>query len=527
MSVVADSYSLENVLAGDDQAAAFVEVDGEHAVSRAQLRQAAAEAAQGLSALGVKRGDALAVWLPNGLAWLQLLAAAARIGVLIVPISTRYKAPEVRHLLQVSRARAIVTPTHFLETDYAAIAQSLQAEVATLEHVWPLAQPSAFMSFAVGHAAAATAGHAATASEPRTDLLCCFSTSGTTGFPKLAAHGHASIARHAAHVARALDFRPGDALLLMLPLFGVFGFMASLAALAGGARIVSLPHFEPEAAARAVQAHGITHIVGSDAMLDAMLNVAATDFSTWRRGVMADFAGLTETVAKRALKRGIRISGTYGSSECYSLMSFNDWNADAATLGAAGGVPHDPEIEVRVVDAETLKACAPGEPGEIQIRGPNLLVAYLNNPEATAKAFSADGWYRSGDLGHVADAGFVYLARMGDSLRLRGYLVNPAEIEHCLMGCAGVSGAQVVGAKVAGEGDVAIAYVTGVASLDEATLLAHCRAQMASFKLPRRILRIEEFPSINGPNGIKIQKRVLRERAQVLVDKALGRKLES
>ena len=512
----AGDYTLDAALAGGDDDPAFVDIGGGDAVSRARFRAAAADAAKGLIALGLERGDALAVWLPNGLAWLQLLAAAARIGVLIVPISTRYKAPEVRHLLQVSRARAIVTPARFLETDYAAIARSLQAEVPTLEYVWALEHPTAFMPFV--HPNSAALG------EARDELLCCFSTSGTTGFPKLAAHGHASIARHAVHVARALDFRPGDALLLMLPLFGVFGFMASVAALAGGARVVSLPHFDPEAAARAVAAHRITHVVGADAMLDTMLAIPDTDFSTWRRGVMADFAGLTTAVAEKAVARGIRISGTYGSSECYSLMSFNHWNGDAATLAQSGGVPHDAAIEVRIVDAQTLAPCAPREAGEIQIRGPNVLSAYLNNPEATAKAFTPDGWYRSGDLGHMRAAseggGFTYLARMGDSLRLRGYLVNPAEIERCLMACAGVSGAQVVGAKITGEGDVAIAYVTGAADLDHAHLLAHCRAHIASFKLPRRIVRVDEFPSINGPNGIKIQKRVLREWAQALVDAA-------
>jgi fatty-acyl-CoA synthase len=228
--------------------------------------------------------------------------------------------------------------------------------------------------------------------------------------------------------------------------------------------------------------------------------------------------GLTLPVTQRGDELGIKFSNTYGSSECYALMSFHDWQADAAQRAKSGGVPIDPEIGVRVADPESGRICAEGEPGEIQIRGPNLLSGYLNNPEATSKAMTADGWFRSGDLGFMEGAGFVYLARMGDSLRLRGYLVNPAEIENCLMEHTSVGGAQVVGVNRPGEGDMAVAYViAGTGVPDEAMLIAHCRERMASYKVPRRVILIDEFPAINGPNGNKIQKRVLREWAAAAV----------
>ena len=127
---------------------------------------------------------------------------------------------------------------------------------------------------------------------------------------------------------------------------------------------------------------------------------------------------------------------------------------------------------------------AEGERGEIQIRGPNVLAGYLNNPEATAKAMTADGWFRSGDLGYREGKGYVYLARMGDSLRLRGFLVDPAEIENCLIEHPSVSGAQVVGVKRTGEGDVAVAYViVPGGAADEAKLIVHCRERMAAYKV--------------------------------------------
>ena len=544
-SAAPELYSLENLLAGHDDAPAFVEQG--KTVSRGQLRAASAAAAHGLRALGFQRGDVLALWLPNGLAWVQLLFAAARLGVLIVPISTRYQAPEVKHLLEVSRARGIVAATRFLDTDYAAVAQRLKAEVATLELVLALEDVTSFMPFAgvvSGVAPAATPGVTpgadnATLADAGRDgaaLLCCFSTSGTTGPPKLAAHRHDSIARHAHYVAHALDIRPGNAMLCVLPFFGVFGFMAVLSALAGGAACVSMPVYHAGAAAHAIARHRISHVIGADTMFDAMMQIEGADFSSWRRAVQADFAGLTLAVTQRGADLGIAFSGTYGSSECYSLMSFQNFDAGVEQRAQAGGVPVDPDITVRIVDPETGRVLDAsgggqvlGEPGEIQIRGPNLLAAYLNNPEATARAMTADGWFRSGDLGYRDGAGFVYLARMGDSLRLRGYLVSPAEIENCLMQHASVGGAQVVGVKRAGQGDVAVAYVIAAAAQagpstgavppapDESNLLAHCRTSMAAYKVPVRIILIGEFPAINGPNGNKIQKRVLREWAQQLL----------
>jgi fatty-acyl-CoA synthase len=503
-----DTHTLEALLDGDADATALV-VD-EWRMSRGDLRRAGAGAAAMLAARGYRRGDALALWLPNGPVWMQLLFAAARLGVLIVPISTRYKTAEVRHLLTVSRARGIVVARHFLDIDYGAIATGLQAEVETLDEVIELADFNRFIEAGNAPPAPATGTVA--------DALCCFSTSGTTGFPKLAVHDHAGIARHAAHVAGALGVERGDAMLLVLPLYGVFGFVAALGTLAGGGACVFMPVFDAADVARAVPRHRITHFAGSDAMFDAVFRIEGADFSTWKRGALADFVGLPLQVTRRAEDFGIHLSGTYGSSECFALMSLHPPQEGTEERARAGGVPVDPAIEVRVVDPDTGAARAQGVPGEIQIRGPNVLTGYLHNREATAKAMTPDGWYRSGDLGYLDVRGFVYLARMGDSLRLRGYLVNPAEIETCLMQHASVSGAQVVGVNRPGEGDIAVAYVlAGDGAPEEAVLLAHCRERMAAYKVPRRIVTLDAFPSINGPNGIKIQKRTLREMAQALV----------
>jgi acyl-CoA synthetase (AMP-forming)/AMP-acid ligase II len=530
---------LEDLLAGQDERAAFWYAG--RTFSRRQLRDAAHQAAAGLHALGLRRGDALALWLPNGPAWLQLLFAASRLGLLVVPISTRYKAPEVLHLLKVSQARAVVTPGLFLGQDYAAIAAQLSDQLPSLQHRLVLDAPDGFFerSTALGSTGGRPADHpgdgpvvhpvvdcaVVPASQAHgSDLLVCFSTSGTTGAPKLAAHDHRSTPRHAVQVAHGLQISAQDVFLCTLPLFGVFGFMAALAPLSAGALLVLQPVFEAAPAAQAIAEHRVTHFVGSDGMLDSLMALPDVDLSSLRRGALADFSGLIGPVIARADPLGVRFSGTYGMSEVFSLMSFNDWNAPAAERSLAGGRVIHPEIEVRIAEPTTHQEVAVGETGEIQMRGPNVLAQYLNNPEATARAFTPDGWFRSGDLGQRREHGFTYLARMGDSLRLRGYLVNPSEIEAALMADPSIGGAQVVGVQRPGLGDVAVAFVIPAAGIDvahlpsEADQRARCAERVASYKVPTRILPLGEFPVINGPNGVKIQKRILREWAAQLLE---------
>jgi fatty-acyl-CoA synthase len=500
---------LLDLLDGHDEAPALI--DGPVRLTRATLRESAPRAARHLHDLGLRRGDTLALWLPNGAAWLQLLFACAELGVLVVPISTRYKQAEVRHLLQVSRARLLVVPRRFLDQDYAALATDLQAELDTLEQHLVIDDPTGLLPLPTDRLPQPATGQAQ-------DLLCCFSTSGTTGFPKLAAHGHHSIARHAWHVARALDIRPGDAMLCALPFYGVFGFMVVLGALAGGAACVLQAVFDASEAARMVPRHRLTHAVGGDAMFMPMLGEPGIDWQSMRHIVQADFIGMSAAVTERGQALGIRCSGTYGSSELYALMVLHDWNAPVAQRALAGGVPLDPGIQVRVADPESGRVLPDDEPGELQVRGPNMLACYLNNPEASAKALTPDGWFRTGDLATQQGTGFTYLARMGDSLRLRGYLVNPSEIENELMRHPAVSGAQVVGVKLPGQGDVAVAYVKlQAANPGEAALQAHCKAALANYKVPHRVVAVDEFPIVNGPNGGKIQKRVLREWARELL----------
>jgi fatty-acyl-CoA synthase len=184
-----------------------------------------------------------------------------------------------------------------------------------------------------------------------------------------------------------------------------------------------------------------------------------------------------------------------------------------------GGVPVSKQARLAVRDPETGSPLPIGASGELWIDAPSRFIEYLENPVATKRAIDADGMFRTGDLGRLTDTGFVYEARIGDAMRLGGFLVSPEEIEAVIQAQDGVVGVQVVAAS-RGEGDplpVAFVRLAHGAELDEATLRARCVEQLARFKVPKRIVVVEAFPIVDSPNGPKVQKVRLREMAQALL----------
>jgi fatty-acyl-CoA synthase len=480
---------------------------GERTLTRGELALASRRAATFLTGLDVKRGDTVAVWLPDGAVWMQLFFAAAQLGVLMIPVSTRFRLQEALHVVKTSKARVLVVPQNFLDFDYFGAASEIKAACDLLRHVvevpqfdlpeWSTCEPYPQW-------------------EGRdTDLLCTFMTSGTTGQPKLAAHTAGGIARHARNVARVNDMRAGDVVLCALPLYGVLGFVQAIAALASGAACVLLPVFKAEAAAAAIERRGVTHFFGSDAMFDMVLNAGDYSLSTWRCGAFPEYAGLGQRVIAQAWADwGVRLRALYGMSECFAMTAMRDVEGEAEQRGMPGGTPISTDIAFRIVDPASSEQLPDRQQGELQLRGYNVMAGYLNNPVATTATFTQDGWFRTGDLAYADGSAFCYVGRIRDSLRLRGYLVDPGEVEVFLAQHPGVLAAQVVGVHVEGEGDVAVAFVRGSATpASEGELLAYCKQGIAGFKVPRRIVAVDEFPQRDGPNGVKILKNVLRDMA--------------
>ena len=223
----------------------------------------------------------------------------------------------------------------------------------------------------------------------------------------------------------------------------------------------------------------------------------------------------------RALEEaGLFGNNAYGMSECLAYFALRPRNTAHAEAMYGGGVVVNPASGMRIRSTETGELCPPGAEGELEVNGPTLMLEYADNPEANAKAWTKDGWLRTGDLAYLREDGcLVYISRINDMLRLSGFLVSPAEIEAELEKDPAVAQAQVISINTE-RGVRAFGFVlpSGEGAVDEQALIARCRASLANYKCPIRVVTVADWPYAISPNTIKIQRVKLRDQAQALYD---------
>jgi fatty-acyl-CoA synthase len=494
--------------------------DAAGTLDRRTFQKRVLSVAAGLRGAGVGPGARVALWLPNGAGYLAAIFACARLGALAIHINTRFRLAEVGNLLRRSRAVAMVTEWGFPPVDFPAIFAALPAQdraalrcVLELKLSTSVTQLAGLPVLPLDGAAADAGPDEATGEKP----CLTFTTSGTTGGPKLVLHDQQTIAGHAADVARRIGLDAADAVLLgTLPFCGTFGNATVMAAIAGGAHVVCFAQFDGEAAAKLIRRHRITHVMGGDDMFGRIAAASGgRQFDSVRFSGFAAFHSTAAASIAAAEAAGMQPHGLYGSSEVQALFSV----AEGKNRLLGGGVPVSVQARLAVRDPETGSVLPSGASGELWIDAPSRFVAYLEDPAATERAIDADGMFRTGDLARLADTGFVYEARIGDAMRLGGFLVSPEEIEAVIQAQTGVAGVQVVAAS-RGEGDpVPVAFVRPAdgTELDETALRARCLEQLARFKVPERIVVVEAFPIVDSPNGPKVQRVRLREMAELLL----------
>ncbi len=463
----------------------IIELD-DGTVTGAQLVDAGRRVAAEWSAAGLRPGDRVGLWLSNGRRYLEALAACAAGGFAAVSVNTRWSRDEAAALLGRSGARMLRT---------ASDDRALDPDSGSPGGTLALDDDQPFV---------------------------IFTTSGTTSRPKMVLHGQRSIVDHAHDAGRAFGYGSGTPVLVAMPLCGVFGLASFTAAIAAGAPIIMPPTIDPAAIADTVEQRGIVSINGSDDLFQRMLATGA-DLSSIRVGGYARFNTSLDGIVARAEKRGMTLTGLYGMSEVQALYSLRDPSAPAEVRERAGGTVVSRHADVRVVD------------DELQLKGPSLFAGYLAeggsrvDTDLTAAQFADGGWFRTGDAAVLEEPAadgrptFAYRTRMGDVLRLGGFLVAPAEIESALIGFAGIEAAQVVAVERP-SGARPVAFVTGGfgvdgrrGEVDESAVIDHCAGQLARYKVPIRVLVVDEFPTTPSANGTKIQRVKLREMAAAAV----------
>ncbi len=519
---------LDRLVRADPDAAALIDRGPDGAaipLTAAELAARVAALTAELGERGIGAGDAVAVWLPNwsdALVW--QFAVAAR-GAHVIGVNTRYGVDDVTHVLERARPSLVVLPAAFHALDLpdrlrAAVAgySGPVPEVAVVPGPGrdPVTDPVGYDAGAGAWSASVVPVPAASTAQDPAALVVAFTTSGSTGMPKLAAHSAGAVVGHAVADAAAMGLHPGDTVLGALPLSGVFGYNAALAGLAAGATVLLEPVFDAGAVLEAMARHRVTHVGAGDDMLLRIVQACAEnprELPDWRWLGIADFQGRSREIAEWARDtHRVRTTGLYGSSEAFALLAMWPDDEPEPRRWTGGGRLVGPAGEVRAVDPDSRDALDEGTEGELEFRGPTVVDAYLGEPDRPTR--DPDGWFASGDLGVVSEPGvFTYTCRAGDALRLRGFLVDPAEIEVRLAAHPSVDTAKVVGVPGPDGATRAVAFVVGEpgAAPDPDALRAWCAEALARFKVPHAVRVLDEMPTTSGTNGTKIRAATLRE----------------
>lgn len=467
------------------------------------------------SRTGFKAGDRVALWLPNCIEWVECLLACARLGVTVISVNTRFRSHEVQDVIERGKTRWLIYWPEFKGIGFKQILddidpfviESLKASL-TLDQIQGFAETDCEPPEAHGDHGVIT-----------------FTTSGTTSLPKFVLHTQTSLICHADAIANAFQYDESTRVLASAPFCGTFGFSTLSGGLLTGRPVICEPVSDAHSLLNLIREHRITHTFANNSLIQQIMEASNSrdDFLSCRLFGFAAFAPALGDLFDMALKNGLPLTGLYGSSELQALLAAQPTDptkGDLSVLHQPGGLLVHPTARVRTRDPETGHLLPHGQSGELEILSPSHMSAYLDQPEETHKAFTEDGYFKTGDLGTcVSDQQFVFQARMGDSLRLGGFLVNPAEIEQAVEELPGVLAAQIVGAQK-GDKLVPVAFVliqSGYTSIPD-EWAAQCKRRLAGFKVPVHFEVLDDFPTVQSANSTKIQKHRLREMAQSILD---------
>ena len=428
-----------------------------------------------LNARGLGAGDRLAIYLPNRIEYIDLFLACTRLGVIVVPINVLYRDREMSHILGDATPKAVVVAD---------------------EAAWGRADHQAWGIDALAQAASARAVTPIDAALDAATPAALVYTSGTTGPAKGAVITHGNLCANARMLVDAWRFTAADRLLLALPLFHVHGLGNGVHCwLLSGCRTRLLERFDHASAAATLRDFRPTVFFGVPTMYVRLLEVepaAAREIGGAFRLCVSGSAPLPAQVLEDFEARfGHRILERYGMTE--TLMTLGN-PYDGERRAGTVGLPF-PGVSIRIVD-EQGQAVGDDESGELLVQSPTVCAGYWNRPDATAAAF-ADGWFRTGDIAERAPDGYITLrGRRSDVVISGGFNIYPREIEELLAEHASVAEVAVAGVPDAVRGEVPVAYVVlrGDAPENADALIAYCRDQLASFKVPRRVVFLERLP---------------------------------
>jgi fatty-acyl-CoA synthase len=465
-----------------------------------ELEDRTARIAGGLNALGTGHGDRIGIYAANSLAWCELAIAALRIGAIVVPLNLRFTSCELLPVVNDAQLSCIAYDSARAER-YASLAADRPDIVPiSLDNAAP-AELS--LDTLAASARAGTPGRVAA-----DDVAIISFTSGTTGKPKGAMLTHANILAHVTQWSRANDWTTSTALLCCLPLAFTGGIVNNfLGAYGVGGTLVLEEAFEPARALELITSVPVTAMTGVPVMFEQIASApgfAEADLSHLSTAITGG-ATVSEALLRAYQAKGVMIRQAYALTEASGSVCILPREL-AIQRPDSAGLPNV-HTAVRIADDHGLELPA-GEIGEIQVKGPQVCVAYWRDPEATAAA-RVGGWLRTGDIGYLGHDGLLQVVdRKNDKIISGGLNLYPAEIEKVIAGYPGVAEIAAFGVPHERWGET-VAVVVGGNGVEFDGLLSYCRTVLADYKRPRYI-QIRSEPLPRSPNG-KILRRTLRE----------------
>ncbi len=499
--------------------------------------------ARGLMAIGIEKGQHVGIWAANYTEWVLTQFATAKIGAVLVNVNPAYRTHELAYLLEQSQLTALVLIGRFRTSDYVAMVNELIPELlettpgrlnsATfpyLRHlvfIPPHDEPDAptpegmwrwndllNQSEHIGPADL----HARQALCSPDDPINIQYTSGTTGNPKGATLTHHNILSNALHVGDCMEMDERDRLCIPVPFYHCFGcVMGTLNCVVhGSAMVIPAEHFDPLQTLRAISDERCTAVHGVPTMFIAQLShpdFAQFDLGSLRTGIMAGSPCPIEVMREVIDRMGAdRITIAYGLTEASPVitqtLADDSIERRVSTVGKVL-----PNVEVRLVDADTGLVVGPGEQGELQTRSSMVMQGYYNMPDATTDAIDADGWLHTGDLATVDEDGYYKITgRLKDMIIRGGENIYPREIEEFLYTHPQIDDVQVIGVPDQRFGEEVMAWVRLKPDADatEDSIRDFCRGRIAHYKVPRYVKLTDEFPmTVTG----KVQKFLMREQS--------------
>lgn len=491
-----------------------------------ELENRVADARDSLAASGVRKGDHVGLCLGNSTEWVVMFLAIGSLGAVTVPVNTRFVAAEMAYALRQSRVTTLVTCDRFLKIDFITVLREICPGIdGALPHE---SLPDLQRVLVIGNDVPAAAVNWRTLcddtrlktppQDEADDILLIQYTSGTTSFPKGVLLRHRNMLPNAFFSGLRMGLRPGDRFHSARPFFHVAGTTLSiLSCLQHAATLVSMDRFEPGEALRLMEAERCTHFSGNDTM--ALMLLTHPDLPSRRLSLRGAWLAASPTIVRRVIDElGAREAVVgYGLSEASPNVAQSCWwEAEDIRVSAAMRAQTGIEVRIRKEDG---RDAGPDEPGEILVRGWNVMAGYFDKPAETEATLDPQGWLSTGDLGALDASGRLrFLGRAKEIVRVGGENVSPADVENVLHQNRLIRQAAVVGVPDERLVEVTAAFVilNDGCTTTPAEIIDWSKREMAGFKVPRHVWIVDDFESIGMTASSKIQKKQLAAHARKL-----------